>query len=225
MNLILFGPPGVGKGTQAVRIAQAYHLHVLSTGEILRAEVEKDSEIGRHVKDLMNKGLFPPDDLILDLVRAAMEEISEKKAGHNQGFIFDGVPRTLFQAYALEKILQARHEKIECGILLSVDEDMLVNRLKARYSCHACGAVYNDLYQRPSQEGVCDQCGEQQFVRRPDDEEQTIRMRLKVYAEKTRPVLSFYEEKGVVQEVDGMKNPDEVFLAIKSILSKFVGKA
>ena len=141
------------------------------------------------------------------------------------GFIFDGIPRTFFQAEALDKILDKRHEKVDAAILLTVDDEALIERLKARYSCAKCGEIYNDLSRLPQKKGVCDVCGSTEFIRRSDDSEETIRTRLKVYYDKTVPVLSFYKEKGILYEVDGMKDPEEVQSSIESILSKFVGKA
>ncbi|HQS84231.1 MAG: adenylate kinase [Alphaproteobacteria bacterium 16-39-46] len=225
MNLILLGPPGVGKGTQGAALSESQGLCILSTGDILRAEVSQGSELGQKVKDLMDQGLFSSDDLIMEVVERAMVVRDEQKGVPHHGFIFDGIPRTLSQAEMLEKVLDKRHEKIDAAILLTVDDEALIRRLKGRYSCAKCGEIYNDLSHHPKKEGVCDACGSKEFIRRSDDEEETIRTRLRVYYDKTVPVLSFYKEKGILYEVNGMKNPEEVQSSIESILSSVVGKA
>lgn len=224
MNLILFGPPGVGKGTQATLISKAYSLHLLSTGVILREEVAKNSDLGKEVKGFLDQGLFAGDDLIMDVVESAMSSV-DKTLPDNKGFIFDGVPRTLFQAQRLEEILRKRQEKIDLAFFLDVNKEALVARLKGRYTCAQCGAGYNDVSHQPQKEGVCDTCGSTHFARRSDDEEETIRVRLKIYKEKTASAVSFYKEKGVLHEINGMQTPEEVYASLESILSKIVRKA
>lgn len=225
MNLILFGPPGVGKGTQATALSETHFLSVISTGTILRKEVAQGSDLGKKVKDAMDQGRYSEDDLIMQIVDKAMSDRDAQKDITVHGFIFDGVPRTFFQAEALDGILRRRHEKVDAVILLTVEDEALIKRLKSRYSCAKCGEGYNDLFRRPQKEGVCDACGSKEFIRRSDDEEATIRTRLKVYYDTTVPVLSFYKEKGILYEVDGMKSPEDVRASIESILVKVVGRA
>ncbi|MBS0185837.1 MAG: adenylate kinase [Proteobacteria bacterium] len=225
MNLILFGPPGVGKGTQAARLADVYSLSIISTGNILREEIARGTDLGKKVQDDMDQGRLPSDEIIMEIVNQFMLDRDQEKDASPHGFIFDGIPRTFFQAETLDKILDKRHEKIDAAILLTVDPEELVRRLKGRYSCSKCGEVYNDLFRHPQKEGICDTCGSKEFIRRSDDKEETIRTRLKVYDDKTVPVFSFYKEKGILYDVDGMKDPQEVQSAIESILSKVVGKA
>jgi len=225
MNLILFGPPGVGKGTQTARLAEVYSLSIISTGNILREQIARGTNLGKKVQEDMDQGRLPSDEIIMEIVNQFMIDQNQQKDPSHQGFIFDGIPRTFFQAETLDKMIDNRHEKIDAAILLTVDAEELVRRLKGRYSCAECGEVYNDLFRHPQKEGLCDTCGSKEFIRRSDDKEETIRTRLKVYDDKTVPVFSFYKEKGVLYEIDGMKNPQEVQSSIESILSKVVGKA
>ena len=214
MNIILLGPPGAGKGTQAKRLEESRHLVQLSTGDMLRAAVASGSEIGRHAKEVMDAGKLMPDDL---MIRMISERIDRPDCA--QGFILDGFPRTTPQAEALDVMLEGKGLNLDAVVLMEVDEEALVERITGRYSCVKCGAGYHDSFQKPAQAGVCDNCGSTEFKRRADDNEETVRTRLEAYRAQTAPILPYYREKGVLKTVDGMAEIGEVARQIEAGLA------
>jgi adenylate kinase len=213
VNLILLGPPGAGKGTQAKRLEERHGLIQLSTGDMLRAELAAGSPTGRKVKSAMDSGQLVPDELIVELIASRIDRLPKGK-----GFILDGFPRTQPQAEALDAMLARKGLKLDYVIEMKVDEDALIERIAGRFSCTQCGASYNDVHHRPQRDGVCDVCGGRDFVRRPDDRPVTVKARLKTYRELTAPVLPYYRAKGVLRTVDGMAPIDDVATEIESVL-------
>jgi adenylate kinase len=213
MNIILLGPPGAGKGTQAKRLERDYGIPQLATGDMLRAAVASGSELGQQAKKVMDAGELMPDELMVQMIE---DRISQDDC--KNGFILDGFPRTTAQAEALDRMLEKRGTKLDHVIELKVDEEALVDRITGRYSCAKCGAGYHDRYQQPKVEGVCDHCGSTEFKRREDDNEETVRSRMQAYRDQTAPILPYYEKQGKLQRVDGMADIDEVTQQIKRIL-------
>ena len=213
MNIILLGPPGAGKGTQASRLEQERGMVQLSTGDMLRAAVKAGTEIGRMADDIMKAGKLFPDDLMSQIVGARLDARDTE-----QGVIFDGYPRTQAQAEALDGLLQERGRRIDHVIELSVDEDALVDRITGRFSCAKCGEGYHDRYKLPKVEGRCDVCSASEFKRRPDDNAETVRQRLAEYRAKTAPILPYYEARSLVRRVDGMAPIGQVNESIEAIL-------
>ena len=205
MKLILLGPPGAGKGTQAKRLEELRGLKQLSTGDMLRAAVKSGSEIGLCAKRLMDAGQLVPDEVVVQLIADRIGSADCAK-----GFILDGFPRTVPQAKALDAMLEQRGERLDAVIELTVDEKALVERISGRFTCKICGAGYHDRFKRPRQEGVCDSCGSREFVRRSDDNAETVKARLDEYRAKTAPILPYYEAKGLLKQVDGMADPTGV---------------
>ncbi len=205
MNLILMGPPGAGKGTQAQRLEKTFNIVQLSTGDMLRAEVASGSDLGRQAKEIMDSGGLVPDELIIAMISSRLENDDCQS-----GFILDGFPRTTPQAEALDVMLKEKGIQIEHVIKIEVDDDAMVTRITGRYTCAGCGAGYHDEFQKPQEEGVCDQCGGTEFSRRADDNAETVRSRLGAYHEQTAPILGYYKEKGILKGVDGMAAIDEV---------------
>ncbi len=214
MNIILLGPPGAGKGTQAKILERKYGMIQLSTGDMLRAAVAAGTPLGRKVKELMDSGGLVSDDIMISLIG---ERISQPDCA--KGCILDGFPRTTAQAEALDKMLAERGLKIDHVIEMKVDEDALVKRITGRYTCAKCGEGYHDEFKRPKKEGVCDVCGSTEFVRRPDDNPETVKARLAAYREQTAPILPFYREKGILRTVDGMASMEEVSRQIEAVLN------
>ncbi len=214
MNIILLGPPGAGKGTQAQRLVEGHGMVQLSTGDMLRETRKADTPLGRQVAAVMDSGALVSDEIV-----SAM--IDEKLAGlaPETGVIFDGYPRTEAQARSLDEILAGRQRKLDRVIELEVDEDALVERITGRYTCASCGKGYHDVFERPRQEGTCDRCGGHEFKRRPDDNEETVRTRMAEYRAKTAPILPLYEARGIVARVDGMAPIDEVTASVEAILA------
>jgi adenylate kinase len=211
--VILLGPPGSGKGTQAKTIQETYEILQLSTGEMLRAEVASGSDVGKRAKEIIEAGKLVPDALIVELVAARI-----KKPDCENGFILDGFPRTLPQAKALDAMLEGAGLAIDHVIEIAVDDEAMIRRITGRYSCSNCGAGYHEEFQRPAVEGVCDKCGGTTFTRRADDNEQTVRARLVDYHAQTEPIIGYYEKSGVFSKVDGMASIDEVKKKIDGIL-------
>ncbi|MAI10575.1 MAG: adenylate kinase [Rhodospirillaceae bacterium TMED167] len=213
MNLILLGPPGAGKGTQAQRLVDTYGLVQLSTGDMLRAEVESGSELGGRAKKIMDDGQLVPDDLMIAMISGRIDAMNA-----SDGIILDGFPRTTAQAEALDTMLDAKGLAMDHVIQLEVDEDTIIARLSGRFSCAACGAGYHDTYAKPAVEGVCDKCGSTEFARRSDDNADTVRSRLAAYNEQTAPILPYYDGKGSLKQVDGLSTMETVFGEIKGII-------
>jgi adenylate kinase len=215
MNIILLGPPGSGKGTQAKRIEQTHGIVQLSTGDMLRATTGSDTEFGRRVKAIMDSGQLVPDDIIVEMID---RRIVEPDCG--SGFILDGFPRNVPQARALDAMLAEHHMKLDHVILLDVDEETLVDRLSGRFTCAQCGASYHDRYHRPSRDGACDVCGDTEFLRRADDRPEALAARFEVYRAQTAPILPYYRDRGILRRVDGMAEMDAVTREIEALLSE-----
>jgi adenylate kinase len=212
MNIILLGPPGAGKGTQAARLEASRGMVQLSTGDMLREAVANATPIGLAAKAVMEAGELVSDEIVSALIGERLDKLGDR------GAIFDGYPRTRAQAEALDELLAVRGRKLDYVIELEVDEESLVERITGRFSCARCGAPYHDQYKLPKVEGVCDVCGSDKFKRRPDDNEETVRTRLAEYRAKTAPILPYYEDRGLVRRVDGMASMDEVTQSIDMIL-------
>ncbi|QCB57123.1 adenylate kinase [Sphingopyxis sp. PAMC25046] len=214
MNIILLGPPGAGKGTQASRLEDEHGMVQLSTGDMLRAAVKAGTPIGLQAKAVMDAGELVSDAIVSGLIGERLDEL-----GPDVSVIFDGYPRTAAQADALDTILSDRGRKLDHVIELRVEEDALVDRITGRFSCAKCGAGYHDRYKLPKVENVCDVCGSDEFKRRPDDNEETVRTRMAEYRAKTAPILPIYEARGIVTHVDGMAPIDQVNDAIETVLA------
>jgi adenylate kinase len=212
MNIILLGPPGAGKGTQAARLEAMRGMIQLSTGDMLRAAVAQATPVGLKAKAVMEAGELVSDAIVSALIGERLDSIADK------GAIFDGYPRTRAQAEALDLLLAERGRSLDHVIELEVDEEALVKRITGRFSCAKCGAPYHDTFKLPKVEGICDVCGSHEFKRRPDDNEQTVRTRLAEYRAKTAPILPYYQERGLVRRVDGMAPVEDVSAAIDAIL-------
>ena len=213
MDIILLGPPGAGKGTQAERLVAEHGMVQLSTGDMLREARKADTELGHQVAAVMDSGALVSDEIVSALIDAKLAAL-----GEDQGAIFDGYPRTLAQAQSLDDILASHGRRLDYVIELVVDEDSLVERITGRFSCSNCGAPYHDRFRRPKVEGTCDVCGAHEFKRHADDNEETVRTRMAEYRAKTAPILPFYEERRLVRRVDGMGNVENVAAAIDAIL-------
>lgn len=211
MNLVLFGPPGAGKGTQAKRLEDKYGIAQLSTGEMLRAEVAEQTQIGRTADTLMKQGKLVPDALITSMIDARLDR--EDCRG---GFILDGFPRTVAQAEALDDVLAAKGLKLDRVLSIEVDDEAMVERIVGRFTCAKCGEGYHETFKRPKVDGVCDVCGSTEFARRSDDNAETVRQRLKAYHQETAPVLHYYENQGLVETVDGMGSIDDVTASLEA---------
>lgn len=214
MNLILLGPPGAGKGTQARRLEDTRGLVQLSTGDMLRAMVAEGGPLGQQAKDIMAAGKLMPDELMVQMIA---ERIS--KPDVKNGFILDGFPRTVAQAEALDKMLADKGLKLDHVIEMKVVDDVLVERITGRYTCAKCGKGYHDSFEKPKVEGVCDVCGSTEFKRRADDNAATVTTRLAQYHEQTAPILPYYRDRGVLKTVDGMAEIDEVTKQIEALLA------
>jgi adenylate kinase len=214
MDIILLGPPGAGKGTQAGRLEDEHGMVQLSTGDMLRAAVKAGTEVGLKAKALMDAGELVPDDVVSGIIGDKLDELGPEK-----GVIFDGYPRTAAQAASLDEILSDRNRVLAHVIELAVDEDALVERITGRFTCGNCGAGYHDKFKQPAVAGVCDVCGSTEFKRRPDDNEETVRTRMKEYRAKTAPILPIYEARGIVRKVNGMGSMAEVNEAIEAVLA------
>ena len=212
MNIILLGPPGAGKGTQAQRLVEDRGMTQLSTGDMLRAAVKAGTPVGVEAKTIMDAGGLVSDSVVSALIGERLD------AGTGAGAIFDGYPRTAAQAESLDGLLSERGQQLDHVIELAVDEDALVERIVGRFTCANCGAGYHDTFKQPKVTGVCDACGATEFKRRPDDNEETVRTRMAEYRAKTAPIIPIYEARGLVHRVDGMADIDAVTRAIAAIL-------
>ncbi len=215
MNIILLGPPGAGKGTQASRLVAEHAMVQLSTGDMLRAAVKAGTPIGLRAKAVMDAGELVSDEIVSGLIGEALDQLAQ-----DTGVIFDGYPRTEAQAAALDDILAARGRTLDHVIELEVDEDALVDRITGRYTCAKCNAGYHDRYKLPQVAGVCDDCGSTEFKRRPDDNEETVRTRMTEYRAKTAPILPIYRARGLLRPVDGMAEIADVNAAIEVLVEK-----
>jgi adenylate kinase len=213
MNIILLGPPGAGKGTQATRLVDSRGMVQLSTGDMLRAAVKAGTPIGLKAKAVMEAGELVSDEIVSGIIGEALDALAPET-----GVIFDGYPRTEAQAHSLDGILADRNRTLDHVIELEVDEDALVERITGRFTCATCGEGYHDSFKQPKVEGECDKCHGHEFKRRPDDNEATVRTRMAEYRAKTAPILPIYEARGIVSRVDGMADMDEVTVAIAAIL-------
>lgn len=215
MNIILLGPPGAGKGTQAQRLVDKFGMRQLSTGDMLRAAVKAGTPTGLKAKAVMERGELVSDELVSALIGDELDAM-----GKDEGAIFDGYPRTAAQAASLDTILDARGRKLDRVIELDVNEDALVERITGRFTCASCGKGYHDIFEQPKVAGNCDKCGGTEFKRRPDDNEETVRTRMAEYRAKTAPVLPIYEARGIIAKVDGMADMDAVTAMIEAILAR-----
>ena len=213
MRLILLGPPGAGKGTQAQRLMDAYNIVQLSTGDMLRAAVAAGTEVGLRGRAVMEAGDLVSDDIVVGIISDRVDEPDCKN-----GFILDGFPRTLAQAEALELMLTEKKLRLDAVIEMQVDDGLLIDRVTGRYTCANCGAGYHDKNLKPKVDGVCDNCGRTEFSRRADDNAETVASRLQAYHEQTAPLLPFYRAKGNLQTVDGMADIDDVTKAMRTLL-------
>lgn len=213
MNLILLGPPGAGKGTQAKRLEDKFNIVQLSTGDMLRAEVTSGSDLGLQAKEIMGAGGLVTDDIMIGMISHRIDADDCKT-----GFILDGFPRTTPQAEALDIMLTDKGLKIDHVIELAVDDAAMVTRVTGRYTCAKCGEGYHDEFQKPSIEGKCDKCGGEEFTRRADDNAETVWSRLSAYHQQTAPIVSYYGEKGILKSIDGMNDIDVVTNELNAII-------
>lgn len=214
MRLILLGPPGAGKGTQAHRLVDKYSIPQLSTGDMLRAAVAAGTETGKRAKDIMDAGGLVSDDIVNAIISDRIEQDDCVN-----GFILDGYPRTLQQADATETLLSSKGMKLDAVVELAVDDSVLVERISGRYTCANCGAGYHDVNLKPAQEGVCDKCEGTEFKRRPDDRAETVVDRLQTYYKETAPLIGYYYAKGLLRSVDGMAEIDDVTKEIDALFA------
>ncbi|MDL2249862.1 adenylate kinase [Lachnospiraceae bacterium PF1-21] len=212
MRIIMLGAPGAGKGTQAKKIAEKYHIPHISTGDIFRANIKEGTELGAKAKTFMDQGLLVPDELVVELVVDRLRQDDAK-----EGYVLDGFPRTIPQAEALTAALNAIGEKIDYAIDVDVPDENIVRRMGGRRACVGCGATYHLEYNPPKVEGICDTCGKE-LILRDDDKPETVAKRLSVYHEQTQPLIEYYTKAGVLKTVDGTIDIDDVFANIISIL-------
>lgn len=215
MRLILLGPPGAGKGTQAQRLVEKYGIPQLSTGDMLRAAVKAGTDVGQRAEAVMNAGKLVSDDIVNAIVSERVDQPDCAK-----GFILDGYPRTLVQADAVQEMLKAKGIALDVVIELQVDDEVLVDRISGRYSCASCGTVYHDTSNKPKQDGVCDKCGSTEFKRRSDDQPDKVWTRLQAYYKETSPLIGYYYAKDLLKSVDGLRSIGEVADAIDGVLEK-----
>ena len=216
MNIILFGPPGAGKGTQAKKLVDFYGIPQISTGDILRANVGKGTELGFVAKAYMDKGELVPDEVLIGIIKNRLKEPDCKR-----GFILDGYPRTVSQADALEVILDEIDKLLNVVLNLEVPNKKLIKRISGRLICRNCGASYHRIFNQPKKEGICDICGDEVY-QRSDDKDESVQNRLNVYKMQTQPLIDYYLKKGILVTLDGNKDIDEVLEDIKAVLAKFV---
>lgn len=208
MRIVLLGPPGAGKGTQAVKLINKYNIPHISTGDIFRKNLKEKTKLGLEAKEYMDKGLLVPDELVVDIVKDRLTEEDCIK-----GFLLDGFPRTVEQAEALETEMKELKIELDGVINIETKDEILIDRLTNRLVCRSCGAIYNARLNKPEKDGVCNLCGGELYVR-DDDKEETVRNRLEVYKKQTEPLIKYYEEKGILTTVNGALDTEEVFVKI-----------
>lgn len=214
MKIIMLGAPGAGKGSQASRIANEYHLPHISTGDIFRANLKEETELGKQAKSFMDKGELVPDDITIAML---LDRIHKEDC--KNGYILDGFPRTIPQAEALKEALAKQGEKIDLALDVEAPDDFIIKRMAGRRTCPNCSAIYHTETLKPKKEGICDLCGAE-LVQRKDDNEETVKNRLKIYHEMTEPLISYYKKENILEEVDGMEKLDAVFEKVKEIINK-----
>jgi adenylate kinase len=215
MRLILLGPPGAGKGTQALHIQDAYHIVQLSTGDMLREAVASGTEVGKKAKSIMEQGKLVPDDVMIDMIR---DRIAQDDCA--KGFILDGFPRTVAQAEALDVMLKQVSQSLDAVVEIRVDDALLAQRIAGRFTCADCGEGYHDEFKKPKNDGVCDKCGGDQFKRRADDNLETVVARLQAYHAQTAPLIPYYKAHELLKTVKGMQPIHEVTHEINALLSE-----
>ena len=214
MNIILLGPPGGGKGTQAKLLTEKYRIPQISTGDILREAVKKGTPLGKNAKAYMDAGKLVPDDVVIGIIEERL-----KQADCQKGFILDGFPRTVVQAEALNNTLNGMQKKVEHAISITVDGEELIQRLTGRRTCRSCGAMFHVVFNYPKKEGVCDSCSGELY-QRDDDKEATIRNRLNVYNQQTSPLIDYYQKKGLLRTIKGVGKIEDIFKKIEEVLGK-----
>jgi adenylate kinase len=214
LNIILLGPPGAGKGTQAKRLEDKFGLKQLSTGEMLRAAVAAGTPVGLKAKAIMDRGDFVSDDVVVAIIADRLEAPDVKK-----GFILDGFPRNTAQAEALDRMLTEKKLRLDAVVEMKVDDEALIKRLAGRYTCAKCGKGYHDEFEKPAKAGVCDNCGSTEFTRRADDKPETVRDRLAVYNRQTAPLVAYYGKRGSLKSIDGMADIEDVSRQIEKVMN------
>ena len=212
MKIIMLGAPGAGKGSQASRIAKEYQLPHISTGDIFRANLKEETELGKRAKSFMDKGELVPDDITIAML---LDRIHKEDC--KNGYILDGFPRTIPQAEALKEALAKKDEKIDLALDVEASDELIIKRMAGRRTCPACGAIYHIVTLPPKTEGICDRCGAD-LIQRKDDNEETVKNRLKIYHEITEPLISYYKKEGILEEIDGAEDLDKVFEKVKTII-------
>ncbi len=215
MNLILLGLPGAGKGTQAARITKKYDLPHISTGDMFRAAMKNETELGKEAKKYMDAGDLVPDQVTNGIVEERLDEDDAQT-----GFLLDGYPRTINQAQALEDMLEDKGRSLDTVLYIQVDKEILLERLTGRFICSNCGATYHKTNKQPEKEGVCDVCGSTDFYQRDDDKPETVKRRIQVNEDQTNDLVDFYKDRGIVARVDGQGDPNDVFEDVKEILDQ-----
>lgn len=215
MNLILMGLPGAGKGTQAEKIVDTYHIPHISTGDMFRAAIAEGTALGLEAKSYMDEGKLVPDEVTTGIVK---ERLAKNDCA--KGFLLDGFPRTMDQAHALQTIMKELNKQIDAVINIEVDPAVIVDRLSGRFICRDCGATYHKLYNRPKVEDTCDRCGGHNFYQREDDKPETVKNRLDVNIKNSEPILNFYKEEGIRYDVDGDRDIEDVFADVKKIIDE-----
>ena len=212
MKIIMLGAPGAGKGSKASRIAKEYQLPHISTGDIFRANLKEETELGKRAKSFMDKGELVPDDITIAML---LDRIHKEDC--KNGYILDGFPRTIPQAEALKEALAKKDEKIDLALDVEASDELIIKRMAGRRTCPACGAIYHIVTLPPKTEGICDRCGAD-LIQRKDDNEETVKNRLKIYHEVTEPLISYYKKEGILEEIDGAEELDKVFEKVKRII-------